>query len=252
MIMQTKTFSFSKRFPTRHRRYVYILAATLMILALFTLLIEEDFDIQMFGASYPPIPLFIAIIMGFAQLLIIFIVVDRYISNQWRRSKLHIGPEGLAREAGGLRQTVYWDKITKVRFGHDPSGEPRTIEVFTAKDPPLVLFGFESMSEIAGLIRSGISPTAQVEIKRRRLGWENPFVTIATIIPGILAFILALEIIRRLGGQVNIVITLISMALAIYSLRYGALSRTNPNIRKFEIVICIATLVGGALLLILR
>ncbi len=86
--------------------------------------------------------------------------------SRLRQMSLDLGPGGLVRKSGVLRQTIPWDSITKVRFHYYSSGEPRAIQVFTTSGSALSLFGYEPMSEVAEIIKEHIPSTVQVENKR--------------------------------------------------------------------------------------
>src|SRR5437899_947929 len=113
-----------------------------------------------------------------------------------RKLRLHIGPDGVCRQQGAVRQLVPWAAITRVclhqavdsagrrrrerweRFKQDPRigkivralvwlmpglPEPFAVEVYTAEGRALYLHEFERMDEIARLLQSGVSPEVQVE-----------------------------------------------------------------------------------------
>jgi hypothetical protein len=174
--------------------------------------------------------------------VILIIVQNSYIFSRWRQMTLYVETDGLVREAGAVRQKVLWDSITKVRFRHSPRDELRAIEVYTPNGSPVTLFGYEPMSEIAGLIKDRVPATAQIETKRQWLDWENPLIVAA----GILTAGLVFEALRRIAGQAIFVnlSSLASIAFGIFFLTYGPLSRTNPNLRKWEVVL-------GALIIML-
>jgi hypothetical protein len=244
MSTEPKTFDFSERFLAERRRVMNVIAATMVALMLFGMLTAMDFDMRRLVASTP-------ILVGIAALILtIFFVQTRYIFNRWRQMKLHFGPDGLIREAGAIQQTVTWDSITKVCFRYNPRGEPRAAEIFTAHGRPLALFGYESMSEVFGLIKDSIPPTAQVKIKRQWLNRENPLVIVSIAV----VIVLLLEVIRRIGGgfvyeNIN---SLIQIALGVSFLFYGPLSRTNPNFRRWEIAVGVLIMVSALITLITK
>jgi len=89
-------------------------------------------------------------------------------------------------------------------------------------------------------MEEGIPSTAQAEIKRQWLdsNWNNPLVILALVLMGPLMF----EAIRRIGGKavsndIDSLISLIPLAMGVYILFRGLLSRTDPNRRKWDIVI---------------
>ena len=230
------TFGFSERFLADRQRLTYVIAATIVVLILLETLITAHFHVQRLA-------LFALIFVIVAAAIVILIIVqNRYIFSRWRQMSLYVGPDAFVREAGAVRQEVHWDSITKVRFRHNPRDELRSIEVFTPNGSPLMLFGYEPMSEIGGLIKDHVPATTQVEIKRHWLDWENPLIMVAGILTGALVF----EAIRQMGSQVIFVSmsALVQTAFGILFLVYGPLSRINPNLRKWEVIL-------GALLIML-
>jgi len=228
MRIKPQTFAFSESYLANRRRFMYLLAAPLVILIVFEMLTMAGFVVSP-GLVIVTILIFIIIILD-----------ARYTHGQWRQMRLHIGPDGLVRERGRVQQTVTWDSITKVRFRIDRRGKTRVIDVFVTNGSPLLLFGFERMDEVVRLMEEGIPSTAQAEIKRQWLdsNWNNPLVILALVLMGPLMF----EAIRRIGGKavsndIDSLISLIPLAMGVYILFRGLLSRTDPNRRKWDIVI---------------
>jgi hypothetical protein len=228
MSVQQKTFNFSESYLTAHRRSMYALAATMVLLILF-----ETRSI-----------IFVALV------LILIIGQTRYIFGRWRQMTLHFSPDCLVREAGTVRQQVAWDSIAKVCFRQSPQGAPRVIEVFTVDGSPLTLFGYEPMSEVFSLIKDSIPPTAQIKIKREWLNWESPLVVISMI----LVAALVVEDIGRIGGRAfsENIFALIQIAMGVIILSYGPFSRTDPNFRREEITIGVLVIVSAAIMLIFK
>ncbi len=244
MSVYLRTFGFSERFLADRQRFTYVLAATIAVLILLEMLIVVHLDAQRL-ALFALIFIIVA-----AATVIPIIVLSRYLFNRWRQMSLYVGPDGFVREAGAARQEVLWNSITKVRFRHNPRDELRSIEVFTPSGSPLILFGYEPMSEIAGLIKHGVPATAQVEIMRQWPDWENPLTMVVVILTAALVF----EAIRRVAGQAIFVnlSSLGSIAFGIFFLAYGPLSRINPNLRKWEVVLSALIIMCTSIALIIK
>src|SRR6476620_3834866 len=102
MSIQPQTFAFSERYLANRRRFIYLLAAPMVILIVFEMLIMTRFEVS------PGLVIFTMLIF------VIIILETRYTHGQWRKMRLHFGPNGLVRETGRVQQTVTWDSITKV------------------------------------------------------------------------------------------------------------------------------------------
>ena len=119
------------------------------------------------------------------------------LSRSQRGLCLHVGPEGVCRQHGAVRQLVPWAAITRVRVRnpwsdpdwvgrranwdeaekHPRAGwlfrafarvkpgptEPISVEVDTAEGRALYLTEFERLSEIARLIEAGVGPGVAVD-----------------------------------------------------------------------------------------
>lgn len=228
-----RTFGFSERFVARRRHLMTVLAATIAVLVLLGSLARVNFHFNNIGYLAGP---FLVVVM----ISVIFALQTRYIIRRCRQMKLHFSPDGLVREAGTARQEVAWGSITKVRFRQKLWGEADAIEVFTVNGRPLLLVGFECMSEIVELIRNGVPAEARIETRRQRRDWENPLV----MVPAIVAISLAFEGVRRLGGKM--VIPLSQLALGVFFLTCAPLSRTNPKFRTLELTLGVLALVLAA------
>ncbi len=221
------TFGISNRLFGNIKRLNVVIALTLTAVGLIAMLGASHFQAQYWG-------LFALVsVVVFVAILLISTLTTRIMVERWRQMSLQFGPSELVRRSGAVRQAISWDSVTKVRFHHNSSGELRAIEVYTRNGSPLSLFGFESMSEVAQCIREHIPSTVQLENKRHRLGMDKPVTLVATMALAALCF----GAIYRIGGQViaENLTSLIQIALGIFFLGYGPLSRPNPNLRKWEI-----------------
>jgi len=238
------TFGISNRLFGSVKRLNVVVAATLTVVGLIAMLGASRFQAQYWG-------LFALVsVVVFVVILLICALTTRIIVSRWRQMSLQLGPSELVRESGAVRQAISWDSVTKVRFHHNSSGDLRTIEVYTRNGSPLSLFGFESMPEVAECIREHISSTVQVESKRHRLDMDKPVTLVATIVLAALCF----GAIYGIGGQViaENLTSLIQIALGIFFLGYGPLSRPNPNLRKWEIGLGVFIIAAGLFALFVR
>jgi hypothetical protein len=205
MSVQAQRFDFSERVLSERKRFMFIVTATMFVLALLVSLASVDFDMRRWTPGAPG--LVIALSLG--AVLTLFLITFRW--NQWRQTRLYLD--------------------STVRIHQSPRGETRAIDVFTTKGRPLTLFGFEPMAEVERLMRDGILSTITVEVVRSRLDWANPFVTVF----GAAIAALVLEAQRRPGLTVSELIQAsVHFAFGTYFL-YGPVSRTNPGFRKAEI-----------------
>jgi hypothetical protein len=168
---------------------------------------------------------------------VVGILTSFSVLRQFRQLKLHLGPDGLVREAGARSQRIAWSHITKVRVRQDHSGEPRVVEIFTAGRRPLALFGFEPVNEVVRVVQAKLPSTVQIETKQAWLDWENPFIKVAVIVATVLVIVVMYRI--EAFGLVY------QLAAGIMFLAYGPISRIFPRFRKWEIGFGVLVLVGG-------
>jgi predicted RND superfamily exporter protein len=244
MSVYPATFGFSENSLTNRRGFNCIVAATFAAIAFITMFSASHFQVQYLGLFA------LVCVVVFVAIWLIFVLATRYVVKRWRQMSLHVGTDGLVRDSGTVRQTVSWDSITNVRFHHDPRGEPRTIEVFSANGPPLRLYGFESMSEVAALIKEHLPLTAKLDVIRQRLDRKNTVVIVCTIVLAGLVF----EAIRRIAGETSLMslVALMQIVLGIFFVTLGPLSRTNPNLRRWEIIMGALITIAGSVSLIVK
>ncbi|MFQ5799655.1 MAG: hypothetical protein ACE5H0_13320 [Bacteroidota bacterium] len=237
MVDQRQVFAISEHFLRTRRRLIVVLAMTMFILVPFFVAIENGMNFE--SGEMASLALSVAILLGL--ILAVFVLVGHYTFRRFRQLKLYLGPDGLAREAGATRQEMAWGDITKARVRRNPRGEPRAVEIFTTGGRPLALFGFEPAAEVVRLVQERLPPMAQVETKRARLDWENPFITVA----GIAAVVLVFGVVRWIAGWAvfESIILVIQLASGIFFLAYGPVSRTFPGFRKWEVGLGVLILV---------
>jgi len=244
MSVYPATFGFSEHSLTNRQGFNCIVAATLAAIAFIVMFSASHFQVQYLGLFA------LVCVIVFVSIWLIFVLQTRYVVKRWRQMSLHVGPDGLVRDSGTVRQTVSWDSITSVRFHHDPRGEPRSIEVFSANDPPLMLLGFESMSEVAALIKEHLPLTAKLDVIRQRLDRKNTVVIVCTMVLAAFVF----EAFRRIAGETSLMslVALMQIALGIFFVTLGPLSRTNPNLRRWEIIMGSLIIIAGSVSLIVK
>jgi uncharacterized protein (TIGR03067 family) len=189
MDQQTFTFVVSAR-----RQW----ALVLIIGVLLTLLIMAGSILGCWVLGFPLDSTFTMISAGVIALLWLMLLVQAWshIARQRKLLRLHIGPDGVCRQEGAVRQLVPWGAITRVRVRtvrrvrKDPLGprrreawerakqhpqlarfmravawlmpgpprppEPFAVEVYTAEGQALTLTEFEQLSKIAELIEAGV------------------------------------------------------------------------------------------------
>ncbi len=244
MSVYPATFGFSEHALTNRRGFNCIVAATMAAIAFIVMFSASSFQVQYLGLFA------LVCVITFVSIWLIFVLATRYVVKRWRQMSLHVGSDGLARDSGTVRQTVSWDSITNVRFHNDPRGEPRTIEVFNTNGPPLVLSGFESMSEVAAMIKESLPLTAKLDVIRQRLDRKNTLVIVGAMVLAAFVF----EAIRRIGGEMSLMslVALMQIALGIFFVTLGPLSRTNPNLRRWEIIMGALIIIAGSVSLIVK
>jgi hypothetical protein len=224
MSVCSATFGISNRVFGNIKRLNMVMAVTLTLVCLIAMLVASHFQAQYWG-------LFALVsLVVFVAILLIGTLTTRIIVKRWRQMSLQLGP-------------ISWDSVTKVRFHQRSSGELRAIEVYSRDGSPLSLFGFESMPEVAECIKEHIPSTVRVESKRHRLDMDKPVTLVATMVLAALCF----GAIYRIGGQIiaENLTSLIQLALGVFFLGYGPLSRQNPNLRKWEIGLGIFIIVAA-------
>jgi predicted RND superfamily exporter protein len=244
MSVYPATFGFSEHSLTNRRGFNCIVAATMAAIAFIAMFSASHFQVQYLGLFA------LVCVIVFVSIWLIFVLQTRYIVKRWRQMSLQVGTDGLVRDSGTVRQTVSWDSITNVRFHNDPRGEPRTIEVFTTNGPPLMLSGFESMSEVGAMIKESLPLTAKQDVIRQRLDRKNTVVIVSAMVLAAIVF----EAIRRIAGETSLMslVALIQIALGIFFVAFGPLSRTNPNLRRWEIIMGSIIILAGLVSLIVK
>jgi hypothetical protein len=244
MSVYPATFGFSENSLTNRQGFNCIVAATMAAIAFIVMFSASHFQVQYLGMFA------LVCVIVFVSIWLIFVLQTRYIVKRWRQMSLHVGPDGLVRDSGTVRQAVSWESITNVRFHHDPRGEPLAIEVFAANGPPLMLSGFESMSDVAALIKEHLPLTAKQDVIRQRLDPKNTMVIVCTMVLAAIVF----EAVRRIGGEASLMglVALIQIALGIFFVAFGPLSRTNPNLRRWEIIMGAVIIIAGSVSLIVK
>jgi hypothetical protein len=227
MSVSCATFGISNHMFGNMKRLNIVLPVTFTLVCLIAMLAASRFQ-----AQYWKLFALVSLVV-FVAIFLISIVTTRFMVKRLRQTRLQFGPSELVRVSGVFRQAISWDNITKIRFHQKFSGELLGIEVYCRNGSPLSLTGFESMPEVAECIKQHIPSTVQVENKRHRLNMDNHVTLVATIVLAALCF----GAIYRIGGQIiaENLTSLIQLALGIYFLGYGPLSRANPNLRKLEI-----------------
>ncbi len=106
------------------------------------------------------------------------------------------------------------------------------------------------MSEVAELIKEHIPSTAQVESQRHKLDMENPVIMVVVIVLAALSF----GAIYKIAGETisQSLTSFILIAVGIFFLGYGPLSRTNPKLRRWEIGLGVFIVATALVALIIR
>jgi hypothetical protein len=179
--------------------------------------------------------------------LIVFLMV-RHIIRNFSRIKLHVGPDGLVREAGARQQEVRWDSIKKVVVRSLPSGAPRYVHIFPASGRPISIAPLEQMAGFVEQVEESVPTSTQFVVKRQKLDWENPLLVVGLMSLAVLVWLAY----RSLGGPgIHQNLPQIYMcAFGIWFIAYGPFSRTMPNQRKLEVVLGTLMVIGNLWILV--
>jgi hypothetical protein len=220
------TFTVSEAYLARRRR-LSIGVLALITAAPWTVLILEPGGARRFFALAPFLIVFNLTVLAGSVLLV------SYMSRQFRRTRLVVGPAGFAREAGHARDIVGWDDVTRVRVRHDSSSVPTLIQVFRSGGRPLYLYGFGGMADLASDLRMHIPPTASYMSKPQwALASDTPAVRIS-LLAGVMLGSFALNAV--LGRIVmNRFTGITSVAMGVWLIGFRPMSRTNPSFRLLD------------------
>src|SRR5262245_35837317 len=143
-IETTQTFSIAHR-PVRRFALAFGLTGSLLVMALAVIRQKEWTLVAVLD---------VVCLVGLVWLIAL--------PSEWlarrlssRNVRLHVGPDGINLEQGGVFQRVPWPVIVRVEIKKGDDGEPAQVDVYTAEGRALELREFEQLPEIARLVRLG-------------------------------------------------------------------------------------------------
>jgi hypothetical protein len=232
-----RTFTISEAFLSTRRRLMIGLLALLTGVPWAVVLLEPGGH-RRFVALAPFLVVFnIAVVVGSGLL-------GSYISRQWRRTRLVVGPTGFAREAGPARDIVGWDDVTRLRVRHDRSDVPTLVEVFRVGGRPLYLHGFGGMSELVSDLRTHIPQTASYVSKPQwAIASDTPAVRISFVAAVMVATFALTAVLGR--GVMDRVTGIVNVALGVWMIGFRPMSRTNPGFRVIDVGVGLMSLASA-------
>ena len=227
MSNQTQTYTIAERFIASRKELlcVVFLATPLM----FLIVNFQNIDFEQLG------PFFLDRVFIYIPIALTLILVVRYMFRNFRRIKLHVGPDGLVREAGARQQEARWDSIKKVVVCSLPSGAPRYVHIFSASGRPISILPLEQMAGFVEQVEESVPTSTPFVVKRQKLDWENPLLLVGLMSLAVLVWLAY----RSLGGPgIHQNLPQVYMcAFGIWFIAYGPISRTTQNHRKLEVVL---------------
>lgn len=244
MASQTNTFKLSDRFVTDRWQLVILQAFVILVCAILTMLIAENFEVQKMSIAQ------VIIWLGITGVIIILVfLIGLFMDRRWRQLTIHLSPEGLVREVGTARQEVAWENVTRLHIRTNSRDDPVALKVVSKFKRPMVLVGVDPMIDLVRAVQSKLPVTAIFESKRGRLpGVEwNPWARAGFIGGLVLLFISSFYMVATTDEfnrvySTNLYFTVMG-ALFIF---HGFTDRTHPafrDLRGLEII-------GGGLMLV--
>ena len=219
---RSSTFSYAEESITRARQRQRILLAGLALMLLPLAFGDPDV-----------LPWLVGVIV--VTIVPIAILLPRWMFRHLRHTRLTLAPEGLVRDAGGVRESLTWDSVARVRARYAPAGRLQALEIYSSARSPMVIAGFEHMDEIGRLVEASTAGHATWQHKYAHVDWENPFAFVAVLIAaGAVVGLVVAQGGLRVAQLLNIVLP---VWFGLYFLVYAPLSRQNARFRPLELVI---------------
>jgi hypothetical protein len=237
------TFTVSEQFMNSRQRLMIGLLAVITIVPFLVLALEPTGLDRLIVSAATLLLIDLAIVAG-------SVLLGRYLSRQLRRTRLVVGPTGVAREAGHARDSVAWKDVTMVRVRHDRGSVPTVVEVFRTGGRSLQLYGFDGMADLASDLRAHIPATARYVSKPQwAIASDKPAVRI-TVMAGVMLSAVALNTLvdRSVMGRLTGILTL---GIGVWTLGFRPASRTNPSFRLLDVGVGLLLLVGAYRMLLI-
>ena len=224
---QTQTYTISEHFIASRVRLLCVVCLAALLMPLFVN--PWNIGFEQLGS------IVLKRVLILVPIALTLILMVRYMFRNFRRIKLHVGPDGLVREAGARQQEVRWDSIKKVVVRSLPSGAPRYVHIFPASGRPISILPLEQMAGFVEQVEESVPTSTQFVVKRQKLDWENPLLAVGLMSLAVLVWLAY----RSLGGPgIHQNLPQIYMcAFGIWFIAYGPISRTTQNHRKLEVVL---------------
>ncbi|MHC4171408.1 MAG: hypothetical protein ACYST5_00495 [Planctomycetota bacterium] len=225
-------FDFSEgRIRKKTRNILIVFPFVILCLAGFALSIA-DYKVKVL------IPLSVILLIMTAILVIEKLLIDRSL----RKMKVLIYEDKIIKQCGKHHQIVLWNNIIKIKLNENPEGSIVWIRLYRKNERVIYLNGFDEMEKIANLIKGKISDNVLVQTKRQRLDWENPIVSIITVIAT-----MAIMGIVTAGGikTMNISATLFALCVGSMLLIFRPLTKANLSMKWVEIIVALFMIITG-------
>ena len=242
--METVTFKMSEQVVKEQQRMINTLFVVMPVLMIFFFWFIPPMRYYLIGM--PPIfnmalfLVFIFLLVGFKVLF--NVVMPRQMAGL-RRVEVNLGPEGLERRKGEVREFYPFAEIERFIIVQSPGKEIHYIKLATRK-ARLVLFRLTNMEQLALLLDERLSPQVYRKTERQRINWSHPVVAIFSAMVAL--FLMAGFMTLFLGGNA-LGISLFGLPFIIFSGIYlplfRPLSRTwGPSYRWRENLVGILSL----------
>ena len=184
------------------------------------------------------IPLSVTLLIMTAILAIEKLLIDR----SSRKMKVLIYEDKIIKQCGKRHQIVSWDNIIKIKLNENPEGSIVWIRLYRKNERVIYLNGFDEMEKIAHLIKEKISDNVLVQTKHQRLDWENPIVSIITVI----VIMTIMRIVAAWGIKaINIFATLFALCSGSMLLILRPITKSDLRYKWIEIIVALLMIITG-------
>lgn len=198
--METVTFKMSEQVVKEQQRMINYLLVVMPVLMIFFFWFTPSMRYLLIGM--PPMfntALFLFFILLLVGLKVLFNVVTPRQMAGLRRVEIILGPEGLERRKGEVREFFPFAEIERFIIVKNPRKEIHYIKLATRK-ARLVLFRLTNMEQLALLLAERLNPQVYRKTEQLRLDWSHPVVAIFSTMVAL--FLMAGFMTLLLGGHV--------------------------------------------------
>lgn len=220
-----RQFDFAEEFIKKRNKFIMILFITCVPVAFLLLWMTSTASPKILISSF---------IMTVIVVAIILAIEMPFLYKAMRQIKFVIYKDKVVKNFGkGKEASATWSQIDKIKLVRNTKGYYTQIIVYSQNRQLMRLFGFSQMEEIARLIKENISNNTSVITTQQKIDPENPF----WLILGGIAGIAIITIIHLGGAKIEDIFNLLFMiGLAIVAFIFKPISKSNPNLKKIEMV----------------